>query len=50
MYSLLKHGTDYVAQELAAYEAKYRERKLHGISRQARQLGFELVPVAAAEG
>jgi transposase len=50
VYALLKHGTDYVAQELAAYEAKYRERKLHGISRQARQLGFELVPVAAAEG
>jgi transposase len=50
VYSLLKHGTDYVAQELAAYEAKYRERKLHGITRQARELGFALVPVAAAEG
>jgi transposase len=47
VYSLLKHGTDYVAQELAEYEAKYRERKLQGITRQARELGFSLVPVAA---
>ena len=47
VYSLLKHGTEYVAQELAAYEAKYRERKLQGITRQARELGFSLVPVAA---
>jgi transposase len=49
VYALLKHGTHYVAQELAAYEAKYRERKLQGITRQARELGFELVPVAAAQ-
>jgi len=48
VYSLLKHGTAYVAQEMAAYEAKYRERKLQGITRQARALGFVLVPAAAA--
>jgi transposase len=47
VYSLLKHGTDYVAQEVAESEAKYRERKLQGITRQARELGFTLVPVAA---
>ena len=47
VYSLLKHGTAYVAQEMAAYEAKYRERKLQGITRQAQALGFVLVPVAA---
>jgi transposase len=46
VYSLLKHGTDYVAQEMAAYEAQYRERKLHGITRQAQALGFVLVPAA----
>jgi len=48
VYSLLKHGTDYVAQEMAAYEAKYRERKLKAITRQAQALGFELVPAATA--
>jgi transposase len=47
VYSLLKHGTEYVAQEMAAYEAKHRERKLKAIARQAQELGFELVPAAA---
>jgi len=49
VYSLLKHGTDYVAHEMAEYEAKYRERKLQGITRQAQALGFVLVPVAAGD-
>lgn len=48
VYSLLKHGTDYVAQEVAEYEAKYHERKLRGLARQAREFGFELVPASAA--
>jgi len=48
VYSLLKHGTAYVAQEMADYEAKYRERKLQAVSRQAHALGFHLVPVAVA--
>ena len=48
VYSLLKHGTAYVAQEMADYEAKYRERKLQAITRQAHALGFHLVPVAVA--
>jgi hypothetical protein len=47
VYSLLKHGADYVAQEMAEYEAKYREQKLRGITRQAQELGFVLVPTAA---
>jgi transposase len=50
VYSLLKHGTDYVAQEMEAYEAKYRQRKLQTLARQARALGFQLVPVASAAG
>jgi hypothetical protein len=50
VYSLLKHGTDYVAQELEAYEAKYRERKLQTLARQADALGFQLVPAAGAAG
>ena len=50
VYSLLKHGTDYVAQELEAYEAKYRARKLQTLARQADALGFQLVPAAGAAG
>jgi transposase len=46
VYSLLKHGTAYVAQQMTDYEAKYRERKLQAITRQAQTLGFQLVPVA----
>jgi transposase len=45
VYSLLKHGTAYVAQQMTDYEAKYRERKLQAITRQAQALGFQLVPV-----
>lgn len=48
VYSLLKHGTAYVAQEMEDYEAKYRARKLQGVVRQARSLGFELVATASA--
>jgi transposase len=47
VYTLLKHGTDYVAQEMAEYEARHRERKLQGITRQAQALGYVLVPVTA---
>jgi hypothetical protein len=47
---LLKHGTAYVAQELAAYEAKYRERKLQALARQAQAFGLALGPAAAAGG
>ena len=39
-----------MAQELAAYEAKYRERKLQALARQARAFGLALVPAAAAGG
>jgi transposase len=46
VYSLLKHGTAYVAQQMTDYEAKYRERKLQAITRQAHMLGFQIVPVA----
>jgi transposase len=48
VYTLLKHGTDYVAQEMAEYEARHRERKLQGITRQAQALGYVLVPLTAS--
>jgi transposase len=50
VYTLLKHGAAYVAQEMTEYEAKYRERRLQAVTRQARELGFQLVPAPAAGG
>jgi transposase len=47
VYSLLKHGTAYVQQGMDAYEAQYRERKITTMARQAKVLGYTLVPVAS---
>jgi hypothetical protein len=45
---LLKHGTVYLAQEMAEYEAKYEERKRKVLARQASELGYQLVPAVEA--
>jgi hypothetical protein len=48
VYRLLKYGADYVRQGIEEYEAKFRERVLKNLARKANELGYELVPVAAA--
>jgi len=40
VYALLKHGTAYVAQGLAAYETAYRERVVRQVKRKAAELGL----------
>jgi hypothetical protein len=50
IYSLLKHGTAYVQQGMAEYEAQYRDRKVKGMARPAKALGYTLVPLAAPDG
>ena len=47
VYSLLKHGSAYVQQGLDAYEAQYRARKVTTMAKQAKALGYTLVPLAA---
>ena len=47
VYSLLQHGSAYVQQGLDAYEAQYRERKVTTMAKQAKALGYTLVPLAA---
>jgi hypothetical protein len=47
VYSLLQHGSAYVQQGLDAYEAQYRERKVTVMAKQAKALGYTLVPLAA---
>jgi transposase len=44
VYGMLKHGTAYTAQEMAAYEAAYRERAVKNLRRKAQELGYELTP------
>jgi transposase len=45
--SLLKHGTAYVAQGMAAYEQQHSQRQAQQRARQARELGFQRVPTHA---
>ena len=45
--SLLPHGSAYVQQGLDAYEAQYRERTGTVMAKQAKALGYTLVPLAA---
>ena len=45
--ALLKHGTAYVTQGLAAYETAYRERMVRQMKRQAAELGLVMVARAA---
>ena len=47
VYSLLQHGSAYVQQGLDAYEAQYHERKVKTMAKQAKALGYTLVPLAA---
>ena len=49
IYRLLKYGAEYVRQEMAAYEAAYQERVVKNLTRKARELGYELQPLAAAQ-
>jgi transposase len=44
VYRLLKYGAEYVQQAMAAYEEKYRQRLLKGLSKRASELGYQLVP------
>jgi transposase len=43
IYALLKHGTAYVAQGLAAYATASRERVVRQVKRQAAELGLVVV-------
>jgi transposase len=47
IYSLLKHGSASVQQEMHTYEAQYVERKVKSITKHATALGYKLVPLSA---
>ena len=45
LYRLLKFGTEYVRQEMTAYEATYRLKVTKGLAKRTEELGYRLVPV-----
>jgi transposase len=47
VYSMLKHGAEYVAKSQDYYERMYRDRRISNLKRHAKDLGFELTPKAA---
>jgi transposase len=49
VYSLLKHGEDYVARGSEAYEREYQARQVRNLTRKARELGYALIKPDQAE-
>jgi transposase len=49
VYSMLKHGTEYVDAGQDYYERHYRERVVQNLTRRAKELGLVLVPETPVE-
>jgi transposase len=47
IYVMLKYGKDYVEKGVEFYEEMYKSRREASLKRKAKELGYELVPVAA---
>jgi len=45
IYFMLKNGTEYVVKTQGEYEQRHRERTLASLTRNAKRLGYALVPV-----
>jgi len=50
IYSMLKHGTEYVDQGQDYYEQQYQERVMKNLKRRAAEMGFALVPSTGDNG
>ena len=48
VYRMLRYGQDYIDIGEACYEARFRQRRLSGLTDAAKSLGFKLVPQIAA--
>lgn len=48
VYRMLRYGQDYVDEGEQAYEERFRYKRLVGIERAAKQMGYALVPAEAA--
>jgi len=47
VYNMLQHRMEYVDRGTEFYEQQQRDRRLHVLTKNAAQLGFQLVPVAS---
>jgi transposase len=45
VYSMLRHGQEYVTQSMQEYEAKMRDNMLKALKRKAAAMGFQLSPL-----
>lgn len=45
VYRMLRYGQDYVDVGVAAYERRFRQRRLKGLLSAAKQMGYELTPL-----
>lgn len=50
IYSMLKHGTEYVDQGQDYYEQQYQDRVMKNLKRRAAEMGFALVPSTGDNG
>ncbi len=50
IYSMLKHGTEYVDRGQDYYEQQYRQRVVKNLTKRAAQLGFALLPTTPDQG
>jgi transposase len=48
IYKMMTKGLKYVQRGQDEYEEQYRQRKLHNLKRNAKQLSFALVPTTDA--
>jgi transposase len=46
-YRMLRWGQNYVDEGAEVYEKRYREARLHCLTSIARELGYQLAPLAA---
>ena len=46
IYSLMKNGNEYLANDLKQYEDRYQAQKLQGLVNHAKSMGFQIVPVS----
>ncbi len=50
IYSMLKHGTEYVDRGQDYYEQQYKGRVMKNLKRRAAEMGFSLVPLPGCNG
>jgi len=48
VYRMMRYGQDYIDQGAAAYEERFKQRRLHNLKSMAMEIGYELQPMTAA--